>query len=479
MLAQSILSPAVLDDKAAVQIAERVVQPDSNAADQPIFQDVMGQFPQLMSYNHGIAFFKLDEGVDRKAVVDMMEGAAAKVVSQIPWLGQRVVCDGAGPGVSGTYHTAPWGEDEPTRSIVRVKDCSDLAASYDEMLAKDVPVSMLDPDTFCPVPGFPTRYDEQKYGPPPACLVQVNFIKGGAAIAFSNQHNVMDGTGIFTLIQLLVMTMNGSKIPSSWLKQANRDRSTVIPLYGPNEPIRDHGYLAAPPIVTPPLEPARWSHLRLDKDKLPQIKAVAMNVEGYDREVPFISSGDAVSALYWKCLARARVNRGQDPSSVSRFSRAIDSRAAMKVPPAYMGQMVYSSRTFFTHQELLDLPLSTITCAMRKNLNHDNSEHAIRSFATYVSRIQDKNQLTYAGPANRATDISSSSMAQAALVLNAPIVGTPTHFRRPNLPPINGNLYFYPPEVNEDLNLLVCLNEGELSALMADELWGQSARLIG
>ena len=144
-----------------------------------------------------------------------------------------------------------------------------------------------------------------------------------------------------------------------------------------------------------------------------------------------------------------------------------------------MHQMVYFSPTWFTHQELIDLPLSSIATRLRQNLSEANTEHSIRSYATYVAGIPDKGTLFYTGPFNRATDISSSSMAQAALVLPFGSLGVPKYIRRPNLAPIPGTLYFYPPEVSGDLNLLVCLNDYEMNSLMNNPLWGPYTEFIG
>ena len=459
--------------------SEPPIIPIPQTEQQPIYADVMGQFPQLAAYNHGSAIFKVDETVSRETIVKEVKDAVAKITDKIPWLAQRVVREGACEGFSGTFKAAPWPENEPGQGVVRVKDCSDVCPSYEELVAAQAPVRMLDGSILCPVPGFPARYDEAKFGPPPCLLIQINFIKGGAILTFSNQHNLIDGTGVFQVIMLLARAMNGKHIPNGAIEQGNRDPSTVIPLYPEGVPIRDHDYLRARPIATPPLAPAKWAQIKFLKRAQLKVKTLANDAGGYDNEVPFISTGDAVCALYWKTLAKARIANGQDPASISRISRAIDSRAVMKIPTSFMGQLVYSSRTYLTFQELVDLPLSTIACALRKNLNNDNTEHSVRSYATYISREPDKMKLTYAGPCNRATDISSSSMATAALVLKFGVLGEPVYIRRPNLPGVNGSLYFYPPEVSGDLNLLVCLNDYEMEALQKDELWGQSTEFIG
>ncbi|KFZ04278.1 hypothetical protein V502_10272 [Pseudogymnoascus sp. VKM F-4520 (FW-2644)] len=454
-------------------------------AEEALLQDVMGQFPQLKTYNHGSLIFSMPDGVSRESLVTALEASTGKILSAIPWLHEQVVHVGQAPGTSGKFELAPWPADAPKNTLIRVRDCSDLLPSHEEMLKSQGPASMLDGNLICAVPGFPLRYDEAVIGPAPAAIIQVNWIKGGVILTFSNQHNVMDGSGVFQLIALLSTAMNGEEISKSAIEEGNRDRKTVVPLYGPDEPIRDHSHM----LIKTPLSAAAapnkaqslssWVFLRFWKKSVPEIKAMATDPVGYDKSVPFITSNDAISAFYWKRLAIARVRNGQDGQALSKFSRAIDARAVMGVSREYMGQMVYFSATWLTYQELVDLPLSTIASRMRKSMNESNNEFSVRSYATFVSRIQDRTTIAYGGPFNRETDIASSSMAQAAVVLKFGILGTPELVRRPNLAPIPGTLYFFPPDGSGDLNLLMCLTQQELEAMRSDPEWSQCTQYIG
>lgn len=452
--------------------------------EQSLYQDVLGQFPQLKTYNHGVALFRLSDDTSPGSVVKALETATAQITSKIPWLAQQVVHEGKEPGNSGTFKLAPWPSSAPPNTLVRVKECSDVCPTYEEIVKARGPASMFDGNILCPVPGFPLSYDESEIGPAPAVLLQVNFIKGGVLLNFSNQHNVMDGTGLFQFSALVAAAMRGEEISERAIEEGNRDRKTVVPLLGPGEPIRNHSYLLRPPpsqtlgSPTSPQSPASWAYFRFLKQHIPQVKALATDPEGYDTSVPFISSNDAVSALYWKRLAMARVRNGQDQKAVSKFARAIDARHAMGVSTEYMGQLVYVAATYLSYKELVDLPLSTIASRMRKDLNEVNNEFCVRSYATFIAGVPDKTTLAYGGPFNRDTDIASSSMAQARMVLDYGMLGVPELLRRPKLTPIPGTFYFYPPET-EDFNLLLCLNQQDLEAIKADPEWSKCTDFIG
>lgn len=179
------------------------------------------------------------EGISRESIIQAMENATAKIVSKIPWLGEHVVHEGKAPGNTGTFKLAQWPPDAPPNNLIRVRDCTELCPSRDEILQAKGPTSMLDGKIICPVPGFPLTYDG-KIGPAPAVIMQVNWIEGGLLLTFSNQHNVMDATGMFQFIALLSTVMCGEAIPESAIEQGNRDRKTVAPLLVDGQDVRNH-----------------------------------------------------------------------------------------------------------------------------------------------------------------------------------------------------------------------------------------------
>lgn len=461
------------------------------------YQDAIGQFPSLKTYNHGIFCFRLNDKATQVDVIQALENAMKRVVSKIPWLAEQVINTGKGPGDSGTFKTAPWPSDVPSSARIRVNDCSTTCPSYAEIIEARGPVSMLDGNILCPFPGFPLTYEESKIGPAPVVAIQANIIRGGLLLNFSNQHNMMDATGLFMFIMLLAAAMRGEDIPDAIVEQANRDRKTVVPLLGPDEAIKDHNHLwrslpphdtlpsAAQPAAPPPVK-YQWAYFRFSKKHIPRIKALATpstSPEGSSNpdKAFFISSNDALCAFYWKRLAVARLrNESQPPTAISKFSRAIDTRSAMRVPPGYMGQMVYQAATRLSLQELADGPLSAVASAMRRDLNEANNEYSIRSYVTFLASVRDKAELAYGGMFNPALDIGSSSMASAGVgSLQFGVLGEPELMRRPRLSPVPGCLYFYPPESGGDLPVLVCLSERDLEAMKLDEEWGPCTEFIG
>lgn len=444
--------------------------------------DVLGQFPQLKTYNHGVSLFPLREDLTQEIIVAAMEDATSKILAAIPWLTGQVVHTAGKNGTSGTLHMAPWPKDAAPNTLLKVRDCSDLLPTYAEMLAAEAPFSMLNGDLICPFPGFPLPYDTAIIGPAPATMLQVTFVKGGFLLTYSNQHNMVDGTGLFTIITLLSAALRGEPFPDDIIAAANQDPADVVRLLDPYEPMLDHSYLLKPDPAPAPVAPRavpKWTYFRFHKDKLPEVKKLAEDPVGYDPDVPFISPNDALCALFWKSLAAVRIKTGLPPSAVSKFSRAIDIRPSVGVSPGYLGLMVYQSATRLSFQELVDLPLAAVATRLRHDLDDVNNDFSARSYATFVDSVEDKLQLMYAGGLNPVTDVGHSSMMNAKVNgFDFGVLGKPDLGRRPKLAPLAGVFYIYPPETSGDLLLLLCLPEMELQGLSEDPEWSRCTVMI-
>jgi hypothetical protein len=443
----------------------------------PRSADVLGQFPQLKTYNHGVSLFPMREDLTQDIIVNALLDATAKILEAIPWLTGQVVHEAGEDGSSGILKMVPWPEDTPPHKLLKVRDCSDLLPTYAEMLEADAPFSMLDGELICPYPGFPLPYDTAKIGPAPAAMLQVTFVKGGFLLTYSNQHNMVDGTGVFTIIGLLCAALRGDPFPEDIIEAANQDPATVIRLLDPFEPMLDHDYLLKPDPAPEPVKPravASWAYFRFHKSKIPEVTKLAADPAFADPEVPFVSPNDALCALFWKSLAAVRIETGMEPSAVSKFSRAMDIRPSVGVSPGYLGQMVYTSPTHLSFQEIVDTPLAALANRLRKDLDDTNNDFSARSYATFVNSVEDKQKLLYMGGVNPNTDIGHSSMMNAKVNgFDFGILGKPDLGRRPKLLPMSGLFYIYPPETSGDLLLLICLPEMELQGLSKHKEWSE------
>ncbi|ROW11992.1 hypothetical protein VPNG_05258 [Cytospora leucostoma] len=469
------------------------------ARDNDRFQDVVGQFPQLKTYNQLVLIFRCSPDIGHESVVAAIRGALDHIINLVPWIGERVVHEAQDGGRSGFCKTVPFTSPLHAAKILTVKDASDVCPSYDELEQCGAPVPMLDGKILCPMPAWPLSYTEIDVGEAPVMVFQLTFIKNGLLLNFSNQHNMVDGVGAYAIFKLLSIVMQGEAIPRSLIYQANMDRRTVIPLLDPGQPLRDHSHLLkpktqrttapaqAPAPAPPPPPPSRWVLFRVLRKSIPSIKRAASHVDQFvDSSIKYVSTNDALCAFYWKRLASTRIRNGSvaDPDTqVSKFLRALDARSAVGVPAGYLGQMVYHAATRCSYRELAapELTLSALASRLRADLNASNTEWAVRSYATFVAGVPDKSALVYGGGFDPATDVGNSSMSQLDFTaLEFGLLGRPTFLRRPNLTPVPGVMYVLPPEGEAgDLPVLLCLPEKDIDGLRADEEWGPSTEYVG
>jgi hypothetical protein len=451
------------------------------------FQDVIGQLPILKTYNHVTLGFEVANKEAQTTMIQALHTAVDKITFHFPWLAGAVINEGSGLSNSSLFKPVPWpATARSPNEILRIKHYEDLAPSYADILQAGAPSSMLDGKILAPFDGFPARYEDSPETPGPIIAVQANFVDGGLLLTISAQHNMIDASGLMQIIQLLATATNGDEFTSQAIEQGNRDRATVIPLIGPGEPMKDLQHLKLQQPLRPPPQVAvvpgkkpTWAYFRFFGSAVPGIKTLSTKPEGYDTSVPFISSSDALAAFYWKCISAVRMSNGRSPDAISKFSRAIDSRKAMGVPFEYMGHMVSHSATRLTLKEIDELPLSTVTCRLRKDLTDANNAFSVRSYATLIANEPDKSLVLYGGGLyNQDVDVGSSAVSQADFFVSFGPLGVPQFVRRPNLAPILGCVYFMPPE-NGNLIVLVCLREDDLEGLKSHPEWSPVTEFVG
>ena len=445
------------------------------------YQDILGQLPMLQVYSHILYLFPMPEGVSKEQIVHKLETVVTKVREEVPWMGARVINVGSKPGDSGLYKVISVPRPE---NIIDVRDLSNVLPTYAEFKERKVPVSQIDPDLLTPVPGFPEKAIDSDENPAHVVRLQVSFVQGGLIIDFCIEHNMADAGGHFGLVGLIAMTMRGEEFPKPLLEQINLDRRNLFALLGPDEPTLDHSHHKRPSITaSDPLarpEPARYHILRFTADKLAKLKDMASQPEGFDSDVPFISTDDALSAFLWQRLTMVRSQRFP-PETRSRLSRAIDGRKALQIPPGYMGDVIHNVTTFMTFGEITGSPLSTVASRLRKRLNECNTTYHVRSFATFVAREPDKSTITYTGQFNPETDIGCSSVRGRAshLFPDFGVLGRPDFIRRPPSVPFRSVLVFIPGNLDGDCDASVCLADSDLASLEQDPVWNEHVEYIG
>lgn len=449
-----------------------------------LYRNAIGQLPILNTYNHGTLGFEIVDDRHEQNVIDAMKEATQIMVNSFPWLGGAVVNEGSNAAGSGIYRSVPWPATAMSPNpLPRIKDCRDTLPSFDELVKSGAPVSKLTAAEISEYPGFPVSVKSSPEHPAPVIAIQANFVRGGLLLNFSAHHNVIDASGMMQVIHLFSKALKKEPYTTREIEQGNRDPASVVEIIAPGEPVKDHSHLQRPADFVMPKPPAaadlpKWAYFLLDGTTVSTIKERASDITEFDTDVKFISTNDALSALYWKCLAEVRMQNGRSPEAVSKFSRAIDCRRAVNVPHEYMGHMVYHAAARMTLKDVSESSLSAIASKLRQALNAANTEWSVRSYVSFIDQALDKSQVLYGGLYNPDTDIGSSSVPNADFFHSFGILGVPQFARRPNLAPIPGCLYFMPPE-GRQVPVLVCLRDDDLAGLRENQEWSRITKFIG
>ncbi|KIM94088.1 hypothetical protein OIDMADRAFT_136454 [Oidiodendron maius Zn] len=448
------------------------------------YQDIFGQLRLLKSYTHFLICFPISEGTTQESVIHALKSACLDVTTTFPWLSGKVISEGSGPSSSGLFkvaHCAIW---EPPNTILRVKDCSNLCHSFEEIMSSKGPIKFFDPAILAPCVAFPQSYQETDDDPACVLALQANFVKGGLLLDIAAQHNIMPGGGILQFLALLAKVMRGESITSFEIEQGNRDRRNMIKLLGPGESSIDLSRYHRPsllgiPIPAVPAPNGKWCTFRFTPEKMIALKALASDSSNFVNGITFISSNDTLTAFVWKRITAIRLRRLADNQAMSKFVRAVDVRSTMGIPIEYMGHMVYNTYSTLSLETVDQAPLATLASVMRKNLLEDVNEHAVRSFVTLLDRTPDKTTIMYGGDMNPDTDVAFTSIAQSDIYnVSFGILGKPALLRRPNFIPRTTTAIMFPKTLDGNTDFLVCLSEEDLEQLKADPEWSFYTELI-
>jgi hypothetical protein len=152
----------------------------------------------------------------------------------------------------------------------------------------------------------------------------------------------------------------------------------------------------------------------------------------------------------------------------------------MQVPKEYMGQMGYNATCKLTFRDLNKAPLGKVCALLRETVQTVNNEYSVRSWVTFIANEPDKSTIMFGGTFNPDTDVGLSSLAHAELYsVEFGVLGKPELVRRPNFTPMESVIYLWPQTESGDIDVLMCLNHGDLQGLEKHGEWMSYAEYIG
>jgi hypothetical protein len=438
----------------------------------------------LRTYTIMMLCFPVEENVDCSKAISILESACQSLTRAIPFLTGQVKYDPDQPGEqfkSGLCHVVPY--EHPNGSLLRIKHLSSDFPAYHEISKARAPSAMLDGSLLSPEKGLPDHPTDADTCP--VLVIQANFVRGGLFLCFAGMHNIVDGNGLGQIIRMFAISCRGESIFEADIQAAYLDRGKYIPPLKPEETPLEHLDLRIDPKKVKEPEqhsqspPMLWTYFRFSAPKLANLKADA------SKECPpdsWITTNDAVSALLWKAITKARSSHLNITDNTTLL-RAVNGRRFLRppIPDAFLGNTVQCASIYLPIKALIEeMSISAITLLIRRVTLQIN-DFFIRSLATLLRNEPDKRTIGY-DVKHPERDFVVSSWADLPVYPEGgfgPLLGMPEFVRRPKLTPCEGLAYLMPKDPHGNIDLAIALRESDLKALETDAEWMNYAEYIG
>ena len=398
--------------------------------------------------------YPLADDASQSAIVDTLNNGLERLAESFPWIAGQVVNKGASDGNSGIFSIKPL--DKTPRLVIKDLRQDPSAPTWDALKEAEFPFRLLDENVIAPrntIPG--TEREPLTDGDVmPVFHLQANFMDGGLLLTFNGHHQAMDMNGQGFMIDLLSKACRNEPFTSEELAEYNPDRNNMIPLFDESwQPTYElDRHMVKPPPTAPETKekngdasepavppPASWAYFLFSSAALASVKSLA------SKTIPdgskWISTDDALTALVWQSIIRARQPRLDSDISVT-LTRAVDMRRMFDISPRYPG--VVLNTAFFDYQlsDLLALPLGAVASCLRKGVDSTPSElgHLTTALATMLNRTPDKAKFNFMSNLDMGSDLMISSWSRVnCYELDFGLgLGKPEAVRRPALIEVEG-----------------------------------------
>lgn len=439
--------------------------------------DVFGQSPRLHGLYTQLCFtFELDHLVSAKQleVENHLRAGLKYLADRIPWVGGHVV-----KTANGLYVIQCAG-DSPA---LVVRDATSELPDYDTMRRAHFPASMLDEVKIASRSTLPTREEART----PVFVVQATFVRDGLLLDFDAQHNCMDMRAQAELIRLFAKACRAEPFTQDEIELADRAThefgykdSEVGELEVVETTFQSHFETRAAQTNENSEKPS-WAYFSFSSASLARLKGVA----AHDITTDFISTDDALSALLWQAVARARRHRIGPADTSCKLERQVDARKHVGVPSEYIGNITFKSETSLTLDTVLEEPLGQVASHLRRALEPTPSiKDSMQSTATKLRRELDSPSSIKAsaqrGSLPPSTIRLSSWAKEACAELDfGHLLHMPDAVRRPSFKAWEGLAYFLPRSRDGEIAVMVCLKDDDLMRLRTDEVLCSFGDYIG
>lgn len=423
--------------------------------------------------------FVMPEKADKSRVIEMLQNGLSETVKQMPFLSGRVY---EGRGARNEVEVLFRRGDNVK---LRIRD--DPMVSYAELREKKLPPSMLKDEVLSPMPNMPDPAKKWQ----PVIAAQATFVKGGVFLCLCFHHSVGDGVGFGTFVQLLGKNCSGvhdrrfDKVASDNMARENLFQnidSTMI-----KRGHEYHEYKIQDPKKIAPLDPNCLEipscSARLFYFSASSLRKLKTDASPKDSN-KWISTHDALGALAWRCISKARSN-GNDPQATTKLVVPVNCRPHIKshLPDLYIGNTSVCALPELRYSTAIKAGLDILASHIREGTKTINEAYILGLIEHIKKGKGDLNRIKPAMQSFLGNDITYVSWTDFPVydVDFGPLLGKPEWFRCPYraldgvvkvLPRRKG---IRPGSEEEGLEVNIELNTDAMEKLLRDPLWNTFA----
>jgi hypothetical protein len=441
-------------------------------------------------YTRVVLAFPVPASIPKRNLVLNLRNSAQAVLSEYAFLAGYVQIgandnDKCGrPELAGFLETPKDQEHLALLEIKNLEGDGSFPHTYNQLHLKGMPMSLLDDNLLAPV-GLMRPFGQTA----PAFKVQATFIEGGLLLCFCLHHNVGDGSALAVLMSRFASGFNdeisrpASKIAENvsgreLLSQSvdailSPSKHPEYRLAGPKSAIE----LDANPPPLPSTMPSMTCGIfYISKANIEYLKQAASPPTEMVN-TPWVSTNDAVCALIWSCMTRARSSRigGKDPT---RLLMAVNGRSRLddKTPLTadFVGNVNMNSIAQLPASEVTSQEpgmFSKVAAAVHDSTRRVDAQH-IRSAIALANSLHDIRDLSMAVEMFLGPDIALSSWR--GLPFYDPVfgfLGRPAWVQHPSMVS-DGLSYIMPSRPGvEGFEVVVGMQSENMEILKADKQW--------
>lgn len=375
----------------------KCTMPDTKSAEFPL-----SPIDMLMPRMHVPKLLYFPSMAEPAAITSNLQAALALTLRSIPILAGSVALSKQKGVQKGSLSVqSPYFKAEDILSSNDLRD----EYSYEQLRAAHFPSGGIAFDAIAPKQ-FGKAADST-----PVMVAQANFLRGGLLLFFAVHHCVLDEVGLFNVMKVWSSNCRGD-IGLDYVNPQWFDRSPLLQGAGTGR-LQDHPeYALAPEGATaraaedpssyyPSSESVLSAVFFFSDEALERLKMAATEpgADDGDEGTAWISTNDALIALFWCCITSARV-AGSTRATCEifpLFAMAVNGRSQLRPPmsPDYCGNVVLIAKTLSKINDLLsEQPrcLAKAASLIRKAVNVVDDAY-VRDVIQMVGKVDDVSRL--------------------------------------------------------------------------------------